>query len=123
MNHPRNKCDCKKVETQGAEQDRDAGASSGHCEAAPVQVLFTGQLPIEAGEGDGKGLHGTQGVVVVHGEGVVCHTPKLHHDVVSCRREGEPGVSPVLPAGLSPPSPRGRVPKELPTQPQPKLGL
>lgn len=91
---PQNNCDRKKVETQGAEQDRDAGASYGHWQAAPmvlaapvvpaalVQVLLAGQLPVEAGEGDGEGLHGTQRVVIVHGEGVIRHTPKLHHDVV-----------------------------------------
>lgn len=57
--------------------------------AAPARVLLAGQLPVEAGEGDGEGLHGTERVVVVHGESVVCHAPELHHDVVGCRREGE----------------------------------
>jgi len=77
---------------EGAEQDRDAGTSIGHrpaAPAAPARVLLAGQLPVEAGEGDGEGLHGAERVVVVHGEGVVRHAPELHHDVVGCRREGE----------------------------------
>lgn len=49
--------------------------------------LLAGQLPIKAGESDGKGLHGAQWVVVVHGEGIICHTSKLHHNVISCRTE------------------------------------
>lgn len=44
--------------------------------------LFTGQLAVEAGQGDGEGLQGTQRVVVIHGEHVLCHTAKLHHNVV-----------------------------------------
>lgn len=46
---------------------------------------LTGQLTIEGGQGDGKSLHGTQGEAVIHGEDVLGHAAKLHHDVILCR--------------------------------------
>lgn len=46
------------------------------------QPLFAGQLAVEAGQGNGKGLQRTQRVVVIHGEHILCHTAELHHDVV-----------------------------------------
>lgn len=44
--------------------------------------LLAGQLAVEAGQGNGKGLQRTQWVVVIHGEHVLCYTAKLHHNVV-----------------------------------------
>lgn len=44
--------------------------------------LLAGQLAVEAGQGDGKGLQRTQWVVVIHGEHILCYPAKLHHDVV-----------------------------------------
>ena len=46
------------------------------------QPLLAGQLAVEAGQGNGKGLQRTQRVVVIHGEHVLCYAAKLHHDVV-----------------------------------------
>lgn len=44
--------------------------------------LFTGDFTIKAGERDGKGLHGTQWVVVVQRKNVISYSSKLHHNVV-----------------------------------------
>lgn len=44
--------------------------------------LLAGQLAVEAGQGNGKGLQRAQRVVVIHGEHVLCYAAKLHHDVV-----------------------------------------
>lgn len=52
-------------------------------QAWPPRLSFARQLAVEAGEPDGEGLERTQRVVVVQCEHVVCHTPKLHDDVVS----------------------------------------
>lgn len=52
---------------------------------ASVSGSLTGQFAIEGGEGDGEGLQGAQREAVVHGEDVLCHTAKLHHDVVVCK--------------------------------------
>lgn len=51
---------------------------------------LTGQLTIEGGQGDSKSLHGTQGEAVIHGEDVLGHAAKLHHDVILCetRQQG-----------------------------------
>ena len=48
--------------------------------------LLAGQLAVEAGQGNGKGLQRTQRVVVIHGEHVLCYAAKLHHDVVRWRQ-------------------------------------
>lgn len=53
---------------------------------------FTGQLAVEARQPDGKGLQGTQWVVVIQGEHVILHASKLHDDVVGWGREAG-GVS------------------------------
>lgn len=45
-------------------------------------LLLTGDFAIKAGESDGKGLYGTQRIPVVQSEGIVCYSPKLHHNVV-----------------------------------------
>jgi len=50
-------------------------------------VLFTGNFAIKAGECDGKGLHGTHGVVVVQRENVISYSSKLHYDVVHWKKK------------------------------------
>lgn len=45
-------------------------------------LLLAGDFAIKAGEGDGKGLYGTQRIPVVQSESIVCNSPKLHHNVV-----------------------------------------
>ena len=50
-------------------------------------LLLTGQLAVEAGESNGKGLQGTHRVVIVHGEDILRYAAKLHHNVVSCERK------------------------------------
>lgn len=47
-----------------------------------MTLLLAGDFAIKAGEGDGKGLYGTQRIPVVQSESVVCDSPKLHHNVV-----------------------------------------
>lgn len=47
-----------------------------------LTLLLAGDFAIKAGEGDGKGLYGTQRIPVVQSESVVCDSPKLHHNVV-----------------------------------------
>lgn len=54
--------------------------------------LFAGQFAVETGKGDAKGLKRTHRVVVVHGEHILRHTAKLHHDVVHCKT-GTTGLS------------------------------
>lgn len=44
--------------------------------------LFASDFAIKAGERDGKGLDGTQGVVIVQSENVISYSSKLHHNVV-----------------------------------------
>ena len=44
--------------------------------------LFTSDFAVEAGECDGKGLHGTQRVLEVQRENVIGYSSKLHHNVV-----------------------------------------
>lgn len=56
------------------------GVSSDH--QAHQHASLTGQFAVEGWEGDGKGLQGTQREAIIHGEDVLGHTPKLHHDVV-----------------------------------------
>ena len=46
--------------------------------------LLTGHFAIAAGEGNGKGLHRTQRVVIVQSEGIISNSSKLHHNVVLC---------------------------------------
>ncbi len=45
-------------------------------------LLLAGDFAIKAGESDGKGLYGTQRIPIVQSEGIVCYSPKLHHNVV-----------------------------------------
>lgn len=45
-------------------------------------VSLTSQFAIEGGERDGEGLQGTHREAIVHGEYVLCHPTKLHHNVV-----------------------------------------
>ena len=47
---------------------------------------LTGQFAIKGRETDGKGLQGTHGETVIHGEDILCHTAKLHHYVIICKR-------------------------------------
>lgn len=51
--------------------------------AGILTLLLAGDFAIKAGEGDGKGLYGTQGIPVVQSESIVCNSPKLHHNVVN----------------------------------------
>lgn len=54
---------------------------------------LAGQLPVEAGEGDGEGLQSAQWVPVVQREGVLGHTAELQHYIVGCEHRpwGDPG--------------------------------
>lgn len=52
-------------------------------------MSFTCNFAIEAGEGNGKGLHGTHRVAVVQGENVISYSAKLHHDVVHWEKKME----------------------------------
>ncbi len=53
-----------------------------HRKTPVFRLLLAGDFAIKAGESDGKGLYGTQRIPVVQSEGVVCYSPKLHHNVV-----------------------------------------
>ena len=59
-------------------------------------VSLTGQLAVEAGEPDGKGLECTERVVVVQREHVVGHASKLHDYVVSWKQRAGMSVGEVL---------------------------
>lgn len=63
--------------------------------------LLTSQLAVKTGKGNGKGLQCTHWVVVVHGEHVLSHAAKLHHDVVSCERGQKRQKALLLSAGLA----------------------
>lgn len=67
---------------------RQAGSSAPGRAAlsSPRRPLLAGQLAVEAGQGNGEGLQRTQRVVVVHGEHILSHAAKLHHDVVRWSR-------------------------------------
>ena len=55
-----------------------------HAEVGRLGSL-AGQFAVKAGQANGEGLQGTHGVVVVQGEHVLCHSAKLHDDVVRCQ--------------------------------------
>lgn len=44
--------------------------------------LFTGQFTVKTTHGYSERLDGTQRVVEVHGEYILCHASKLHYDVL-----------------------------------------
>lgn len=46
------------------------------------QGLLAGDFAIKAGESDGEGLYGTQRISVVQSKSVICHSAKLHHNVI-----------------------------------------
>lgn len=48
-------------------------------------ALFARKLGVEGGEGNSKGLESTHGVAIVHSKHVLCHTTKLHDDVLGCK--------------------------------------
>ena len=48
--------------------------------------LLTSQLAVKTWKGNSKGLQRAHWVVVVHGEHVLSHAAKLHHNVVSCKK-------------------------------------
>ncbi len=43
---------------------------------------LTGQFAIKGRQGDGKGLQGTHGETVIHGEDVLRYTAELHYYVI-----------------------------------------
>lgn len=49
--------------------------------------LFASDFAVKAGECDGKGLDGTQGVVIVQSENVISYSSKLHHNVVHWKKK------------------------------------
>lgn len=77
---------CTHTHTYTCAQRPSGGLTSApgsHVWSSSLMLLsFTCQLAVKAGEPDGKGLDCTQWVVVVQREHVICHTPKLHDNVV-----------------------------------------
>ncbi len=51
-------------------------------DTSSIFTLLLADFAIKAGESDGKGLYGTQRIPIVQSEGIVCYSPKLHHNVV-----------------------------------------
>lgn len=49
-------------------------------------LLLAGDFAIKAGESDGEGLDGTQRISVVQSKSIICHSAKLHHNVILWNR-------------------------------------
>lgn len=76
-------------ELRGQRKRMGVWGKSQSCQDGGMGESLAGQLAVEAGQANGEGLKGTHGVVVVEGEEVLCHSAKLHDDVVRWRGKGE----------------------------------